>query len=173
MLETENGPHCDDEINRIRKGGNYGWRLRLSMWDALHRWTPTIAPTDPVWYEGPLWRLSGSLYVGDFVREKLRRFNFDSKVKRVRSSWPIVQSSRLISEVSKGPGGCLYWATCAFRKGEATAAELRPNGAGETTVRTARPGSREERPVVAGQVRSWCSIQSTKLLTSPEPTSAM
>lgn len=25
LWETENGPECNDEINRIRRGGNYGW----------------------------------------------------------------------------------------------------------------------------------------------------
>jgi glucose/arabinose dehydrogenase len=25
LWETENGPACNDEINRIRRGGNYGW----------------------------------------------------------------------------------------------------------------------------------------------------
>jgi glucose/arabinose dehydrogenase len=25
LWETENGPECNDEVNRIRRGGNYGW----------------------------------------------------------------------------------------------------------------------------------------------------
>jgi glucose/arabinose dehydrogenase len=25
LWETENGPRCNDEVNRIRRGGNYGW----------------------------------------------------------------------------------------------------------------------------------------------------
>ncbi len=25
LWETENGPQCNDEVNRIRRGGNYGW----------------------------------------------------------------------------------------------------------------------------------------------------
>ncbi|MGH2779649.1 MAG: PQQ-dependent sugar dehydrogenase [Actinomycetota bacterium] len=122
LLQTENGPQCDDEVNRIVKGRNYGWGPGYGCGTAgvgpnpkgpLHRWTPTIAPTDPVWYEGPLRRLSGSLYVGDFKIEKLRRFQFNRKVSRVRSSRPIYQSPRQISDVAKGPGGCLYIATFA------------------------------------------------------------
>jgi glucose/arabinose dehydrogenase len=122
LLQTENGPECDDEVNRILKGRNYGWGPGYSCGTAgvgpnpkgpLHRWTPTIAPTDPLWYKGPLRRLSGSMYVGDFKIEKLRRFRFNRKVSRVRSSLPIYQSPRQISDVAKGPGGCLYIATFA------------------------------------------------------------
>ena len=27
LWETENGPDVDDEVNRIERGGNYGWPL--------------------------------------------------------------------------------------------------------------------------------------------------
>ena len=122
LLETENGPECDDEVNRIRKGRNYGWGAGYQCGTAgvgpnpkrpLHRWTSPIAPTDPAWYIGPLKALSGAMYVGDFIKEKLRRFNFRPGVGRVRRTRPILQSPRQITDVTKGPGGCLYWATVA------------------------------------------------------------
>ena len=122
LMETENGPACDDELNRIKKGRNYGWGAGYQCGTAgvgsnpkgaLHRWTPPIAPTDPTWYIGPLQRLSGALYVGDFNKEKLRRFNFGPRAERVRGARPILQSPRQISDVTKGPDGCLYWATVA------------------------------------------------------------
>jgi len=122
LFETENGPECDDELNRIRKGRNYGWGAGYQCGTAgvgsnpkrpLHRWTRPIAPTDPAWYIGPLRALTGALYVGDFNKEKLRRFNFRRGVGKVRSARPILQSPRQISDVTKGPGGCLYWATVA------------------------------------------------------------
>lgn len=64
IYSSEHGPSTDDEINIVRKGGNYGWPTVLGPVDAneqqfaqannvtgsiLH-WTPTIAPSDVAWY---------------------------------------------------------------------------------------------------------------------------
>lgn len=120
LIETENGPQCDDEVNRIQKGRNYGWGAGYQCGTAgvgsnpkrpLHRWTPPIAPTDPAWYIGPLNSLSGALYVGDFNKGKLRRIDFGPGVRRVRKARSILESSRRITDVAKGPDGCLYLAT--------------------------------------------------------------
>ena len=68
LYETENGPNCDDELNHIMKGRNYGWGNGYVCGTngvgprpvaPLKRWTPTIAPTDPWWYRGRIKRMRG------------------------------------------------------------------------------------------------------------------
>ena len=62
MLATENGPECDDEINLILPGGNYGWgpdyqcgrhqRDSEGLYDApLHSLTPPFGLTGIIAYE--------------------------------------------------------------------------------------------------------------------------
>ncbi len=120
LYETENGPSCDDEVNRILKGRNYGWGAGYQCGTAgvgsnpkgpLRRWTPTIVPTDPWWYVGRMGRLSGDLYMGDF-RGKLHRFHLNRKGTRIKRS-SVVYSGGGIVDVSKGPGGWLYFLTAS------------------------------------------------------------
>lgn len=66
MYATENGPDCDDEINRVLPGRNYGWRIDGLCEDnapssedypahyemPLLYFTPTISPTGIMFYTG-------------------------------------------------------------------------------------------------------------------------
>lgn len=120
LYETENGPSCDDELNRIVRGRNYGWGDGYDCGTAgvgpnpkrpLKRWSDVIVPTDPWFYEGRMRRLSGDLYVGDFSAGKLRRVHLNRKGTRVRRIHSIHDASEGIVDVTKGPGGWLYFAT--------------------------------------------------------------
>jgi glucose/arabinose dehydrogenase len=119
LYATENGPECDDEINRIRKGRNYGWGPGYTCGGGvgpnpkrpLYRWPSIVVPTDPWWYRGRLRRLSGSLYVGEYGTGRLHRFVLNRKGSRVRSHRTIFTAARGIVDVSKGPGGWLYYMT--------------------------------------------------------------
>jgi glucose/arabinose dehydrogenase len=121
IYETENGPNCDDELNRIRRGVNYGWGPGYSCGSAgvgdsprgpLRRWSSVIVPTDPWWYEGRMKSLSGSLYVGDFSGDgDLHRLFLNAKGTRVRRDRVIHTAPSGIVDVSKGPGGWLYFMT--------------------------------------------------------------
>lgn len=42
LYETEQGPGDNDEVNVIRRGGNYGWPNASGV-EAIAAWTPTIA----------------------------------------------------------------------------------------------------------------------------------
>ncbi len=66
LFATENGPDCDDELNRLLPGYNYGWRTAYPCDDAagpnpayntlppLAYWTPSLAPTGLAFYTGDL-----------------------------------------------------------------------------------------------------------------------
>lgn len=121
LFETENGPTCDDELNIIKKGRNYGWGpnydpvhcgtagLGDNPKPPLRRWTPPIVPTDPWWYRGRMKKLSGSLYMGDY-EGTLHRFVMNDRGTRVRDRRTIYRGAPIV-DVSKGPGGWLYFIT--------------------------------------------------------------
>lgn len=121
LFSTENGPQCDDELNRIRKGSNYGWGSGYQCGTAgvtadskppLIRWTPTIVPTDPEWYVGRMKKLSGDLYFGDHDGGgNLHRIVLNSTGSAVRADRIIYSGSSGINDVEKGPGGWLYFVT--------------------------------------------------------------
>jgi len=76
LYSVEHGPANDDELNRIIKGGNYGWPLikgkcdlrsekkKNENGDYLHSiidWTPTVAPCGMIYYNSdaiPDWKNS-------------------------------------------------------------------------------------------------------------------
>ena len=86
----EHGPRGGDEVNVIRRGGNYGWPVATlgmdysgatispfrnypGMIDPLVSWVPSIAPSGLAVYRGamfPEWQ--GSLLVGALVDKELR-----------------------------------------------------------------------------------------------------
>ena len=117
LFETENGPSCDDELNIIKKGRNYGWGdayrcgsgVGTNPRRPLRRWTPPIVPTDPWWYRGRMKKLSGSLYMGDY-EGTLHRFVMNDRGTRVRAHRTIYRGASIV-DVSKGPGGWLYFIT--------------------------------------------------------------
>jgi aldose sugar dehydrogenase len=123
LYETENGPGCDDELNRIRKGRNYGWGpgydpnfcgtsgVGPNPKGPMRRWTPPIVPTDLWWYRGRMRSLSGSLYMGDFGTGRLHRFILNRRGNRIRRQRIIFNASEGILDVSKGPRGWLYFLT--------------------------------------------------------------
>jgi len=79
---SENGPGCDDEVNRIVKGGNYGWRPDQPCNDAdsayiqpLVRFNPTIAPTGICFSSTDKYGFAGSLLMTSFNDGVLRAFS--------------------------------------------------------------------------------------------------
>ena len=50
IFASENGPSCDDELNRIESGFNYGWRLNYPCDD--NNPDPNYNTIPPLWYLG-------------------------------------------------------------------------------------------------------------------------
>jgi aldose sugar dehydrogenase len=117
---TENGPSCDDELNLIKKGRNYGWGsgyncgtrgVGTNPVGPIRRWSSIIVPTDPTWYRGTLKRLNGDLYVGDFGAGRLHRIHLNGKGNKVKFDRTIYNADGGIVDVAKGPGGYMYFLT--------------------------------------------------------------
>lgn len=118
LYQTENGPSCDDELNLIRKGRNYGWGNGYTCGTRgvgpnpkgpIRRYSSIIVPTDLTWYEGRLDAFDNQLLMGDFDGN-LRRFKMKNNGTRVKTEH-IVYTTSGITDVSKGPGGWPYFMT--------------------------------------------------------------
>ena len=120
IYETENGPDCDDELNVLEEGANFGWGPGYECGGAgvgkdptrsLVAWTPPIVPTDPWFYTGTTESLAGSLYMGDFGSGKLHRFVMNDAGTKVTKDEIVYDSPSQIVDVSEGPEGLLYFLT--------------------------------------------------------------
>ena len=125
LYSTENGPGCNDELNHIKKGRNYGWGPNESCPNTdvdgpnpktpIKRWSEVVVPTDPWWYQGTFGAMSGSLYVGSYDFDddtgKLWRFNLNDHGTKIKNGAVLHRAPSGILDVSKGPGGWLYYLT--------------------------------------------------------------
>lgn len=108
MFATENGPHCDDEVNRIERGSNFGWRPGFICDDPhvgftapLWRFGDTIAPTGIAFH-------FGSLFMCAWNTGELMRFEATDATYRELTaveSWDGVPCQ---VDVASGPDGALY-----------------------------------------------------------------
>jgi glucose/arabinose dehydrogenase len=119
----EMGPRGGDEVNVVGAGRNYGWPLvswgshysgvaiakpstRPDLADAIHQWTPSIAPSGMAFYEAaliPNWR--GSLLVGALAGRMIVRVSLDGE--KVTGEERISLGAR-IRDVRVGPDGAVY-----------------------------------------------------------------
>jgi aldose sugar dehydrogenase len=124
----EHGPRGGDEINQVLPGRNYGWPLVTfgreyygpkigatemeGMEPPLKHWTPSIAPSGMVFYQGvvfPQWQ--GDLFVGALAGQHLARVRFDG-LEEVEEE-KLLEDMARIRDVRVGPDGFLYLLTDA------------------------------------------------------------
>ncbi len=121
VYASENGPACDDEVNRIVSQGNYGWRPNYPCSDTdprfiqpLVRFTPTIAPTGIMFYTGSLFtQWPGHLFLVAFNDGQIRRYVADEGQNgRITGSETIyTDSSGSLLDIVTGPDGNIYFST--------------------------------------------------------------
>jgi glucose/arabinose dehydrogenase len=128
LWETENGPECNDELNRIVKGGNFGWGPKESCVGTtpndtnnsgpkprIHpkRWySPVIAPTGAVFCEhcGLDPASEGALFFGAYNTGEIRRVTLTPNRLGVKSQ-RVVYRTRLgtvLSMESASDGRLFY-----------------------------------------------------------------
>jgi len=121
VYASENGPNCDDEINRVTAGGNYGWRPNYPCGDTnpmfiapLVRFTPPIAPTGITFYTGTVFpQFTGSLFMVDLNEGRVRRFVVNEAMAGQISSSEIVVDGGFggLVDIVQGPEGFIYFSS--------------------------------------------------------------
>src|SRR5256886_4313078 len=127
---TENGPNCDDEVNRLAAGSNYGWGPTASCGSLpppadtnrdgpspvmpLDWWTPTIAPTNAAFYTGSLLPQSRNhLMFGAYNDARLRELALSPEGTTVVNSTILLTAPSGILDVEIGRDGFLRETTAA------------------------------------------------------------
>ncbi len=114
------GPGGGDEVNRIIRGGNYGWPLvshekkREGTIAPLTLYTPAEAPASALMYRGENFpQFKNNLFFGGLRGEGLWRLQFDEN-----DPDKIIGQDKLfdgeygrIREVTEGPDGAIYFST--------------------------------------------------------------
>jgi len=130
MWSVEHGPDRDDEVNRLRAGGNYGWNpvpgynesVRMTDFSLRGpqigaRWSsgfPTDAPSGAAWLSNPRWHgLRGMLAVASLKDSSLRLMKFDqhNKLQKVLIPAALDGTYGRLRSVTQGPGGALFITT--------------------------------------------------------------
>ncbi|CAN5569791.1 PQQ-dependent sugar dehydrogenase [soil metagenome] len=130
MWSVEHGTYRDDEVNRLRSGGNYGWNpvpgynetrpmtdFSLPGKQIGARWrsgNPTIATSGAVWLRGNRWGAwRGCLAVAALKDSSVRIMKFDGSGRFVRMWTPAALNGDYgrLRSVVMGPRNALYVTT--------------------------------------------------------------
>ncbi|MGI9021786.1 MAG: PQQ-dependent sugar dehydrogenase [Acidimicrobiales bacterium] len=128
LWETENGPACNDELNRVVKGRNYGWGPTQTCASPPARplntnrdgpnpalpasfYNPTTAPTGVAFCSGCGLGAGaeGHLFYGAYNSRQIREVTLDVVRKTVVSEILAYQNDDGILGVERGPDGALYF----------------------------------------------------------------
>jgi glucose/arabinose dehydrogenase len=121
IYASENGPNCDDELNRIVAGGNYGWRLNYPCGDTdfnfvapLTRFNPPIAPTGVIFYTGSVFpQFQSDLFLVDFNLGRVQRFTVDEALQgQILESEVVVDGGfGPLLDIVEGLDGFIYFSS--------------------------------------------------------------
>jgi glucose/arabinose dehydrogenase len=126
---TENGPACNDEVNRLSAGRNFGWGPSETCGTPplppantnqdgpspvvpVAYWTPTIAPTNAAFFTGSLLPQShDDLIFGAFNDYRLRDLRLSSDGTAVVNETTLLTAPSGILDVEMGRDGFLWVTT--------------------------------------------------------------
>ena len=127
IYEHEHGPKGGDEINLINPGLNYGWPAitygidysgavispfteKEGMEQPLLHWTPSIAPSDMIYYENDLYpELSNSFLVTALVSKDVKKVVFDNGRDYQESLFSDLKQR--LRNIEASPAGVIYLLT--------------------------------------------------------------
>ena len=128
IFEHEHGPRGGDEMNLIEPSLNYGWPAitygidysgavispfteKEGMEQPLFHWTPSIAPSDMIFYEGNRYpKLTNSFLVTALVSKDVKKVTFSESGKALQESLFSELNSRL-RNIQASPDGLIYLMT--------------------------------------------------------------
>lgn len=123
LWDVEMGPAGGDELNRIERGGNYGYPIvsngdhydgreipdhdtRPEFLKPASWWTPVISPGDMMVYDGDLfadWR--GDLFIAGLSSQAIVHIEIDGDNARETARYPM---GARIRSIAQGPEGALW-----------------------------------------------------------------
>jgi len=121
---TEHGPMGGDELNLLKKGGNYGWpditygidydgsvvsnqTTQEGMLQPIIFWNPSIAVSPAEFSDSPLFPLwKNNLFIGALAFEEVRRLPVDGH--KVAQQEMILKGYGRVRDLKFGPDGALY-----------------------------------------------------------------
>lgn len=128
IYSSEHGPTNDDELHIIHKARNYGWPDVTGFCDSppelafcndsnvvepLAAWTPTIAPSDIIWYDHPsIPEFQNKLLMTVLKDQELIAFEFDNAgTTLVKETAYLEFELGRLRDICISPDGKIYLAT--------------------------------------------------------------
>jgi len=121
---VEHGARGGDEVNRIRRGANYGWPVisygthysgarigvgthKAGMEQPDFYWDPSIAPSGMMIYSGALWPdWAGDIFVGSLKFDMISRLSGRPLTEAERISGP---ETLRVRDIREGPEGGIWF----------------------------------------------------------------
>ena len=121
LWQTENGPECDDEINLVLRGENYGWggashcpgttESGPTPVQPKKKYNPVIAPTGLTFCQGcdlgPA--AEGDLFHGDFNTGRIHRYDLNAARNDISGETIVLNSGAGILGLRSSPGGRIFF----------------------------------------------------------------
>ena len=124
LWTAEHGARGGDEVNRVRKGANYGWPVisygvhysggkigegtaKPGMEQPAFYWDPSMAPSGLMIYSGKLWpQWRGHFFVGSLKFDYISRLSGQPMREREQIEGP--QTGR-VRDIVEGPDGAIWF----------------------------------------------------------------
>lgn len=124
LWAVEHGAQGGDEVNKIRKGANYGWPVisygrhysgakigegtaKQGIEQPAHYWDPSIAPSGLMIYSGKLWpQWRGDLFVGSLKFDYISRLDGGSvhEAEKLKGD-----ETERVRDIAEAPDGSIWF----------------------------------------------------------------
>ncbi|MGE3173162.1 MAG: sorbosone dehydrogenase family protein [Planctomycetota bacterium] len=118
LFQTENGQNTTDEVNRIVRGGNYGWPTyegnepvpNPATEDPLATYSPTPDPTGTCFYSGTNYPANyvNSWFFVEYTAGRVRKLDLDATATQVVSQTIFDDLPGRAFDIQMGPDGNLW-----------------------------------------------------------------